>query len=369
MRRTRCAIGATIFLASILALSCNNSYGIFKDIQGQTKQDGSEVFRKTTARSLFRLGSSYYASTAKLYSRPVSGSSWSSVSIGGSNSYFLRSAVLAGTRIYALLGVDTSSVSLYYSDDAESWTRIYGIPYSSDTVLDTLFSANGNLFAVSHKYVGDSATKDGTSWYSLYHYNGASFDAVTDFTDQTKTIRGVVHDGTYYYFATENKVVRNSDATNAGSGYLVGASSTIWAISYTGTHLYISMTNGNLYRDGFSSIDPVASIPLTQALEVPSASGNILVVGTDAEDVTTTADGYYEGAFGSIRSGDDYAIVANSSSIYNSTISGFPVHCFFYDSATQDLFICISPGASSNSYYGLYKSHYNGSSWDGWEAE
>jgi hypothetical protein len=92
-------------------------------------------------------------------------------------------------------------------------------------------------------------------------------------------------------------------------------------------------------------------------------------VGTEASDISTLAEGYYEGTFGSLLIGNDNSIVASSSSIYNSTVEGFPVHCFYYDSARQDLFICISPGTTSSSYYGLYKSHYNGSSWNGWEAE
>jgi hypothetical protein len=34
------------------------------------------------------------------------------------------------------------------------------------------------------------------------------------------------------------------------------------------------------------------------------------------------------------------------------------------------LFICLYPGTSSSTYYGLYHSVYNGTEWDpGWKAE
>jgi hypothetical protein len=373
MRRTRCALGATIALASFIALSCNNSYGIFEDIQGQTEQKGSDVFQKTASFTIFRLGSTYYASTARLYARNVDSSTWTQVRIGGEKSYFLRSVVLVNATIYALVGDDSSSVALYSSTDGSSWSKISNLPTTG--VLDTLYSANDNLFAISHNYDGTTSTDTGTSYYYLYHYNGSSFSMVKGFTNLTKTIRGVVSDKTdgsagKYWFASENMIYEDVNPDNSTGTQIFGAPPhTIWYLSYTGGHLYVSMTNGNLYRDGFASFNDVASTPLSVVLQVPSASGNILVVGTDTDD-SGAADGYYEGTFdGALNSGNDDSIVAHSSSIYNSTIDGFPVHCFYFDSILQNLFICTSPGSTSSSYYGLYKSHYNGSSWDGWEAE
>jgi hypothetical protein len=375
MRTARYALGAaTIALASFLVLSCNNSYGIFEDVQGQTKQNGSSFFQKTASINAFRLGAKYYASTSKLYARDVSSSTWSRVSIGGSNSYFLRSVVVVGSTIYALVGEDSSNVALYSSPDGASWSAIANIP--SGKVLDTLFSANGRLYAVSHTFVPDASTDTGTSYYDLYYFNGSVFSAVNGFTSLTATIRGVVSDktdgtGTNYWFASENQLYRaaSPDNTTGSTGLSIPSSRTIWSLSYTGGYLYISTKEGDLYRGEFAEVEDVASVPLTVVIDVPAPSGSIILVGSDTDDVNTSADGYYEGTFGSLNDGSDNAIVAHSSSIYNSTVKNFPVHCFYYDPILSNLFICVSPGSSSKEYFGLYMSHWDGSSWDGWSAE
>jgi len=381
MLRLRRAVGAALALFPVLLLfSCNNAYGIFDDIQGQTKQKGSDIFKKTTAYTVFRFNNSYFASTAKLYTRPVSGSSWSKVSVGGTSSYFLRSAVLCGSKVYALTGEDSSDVKLYSSSDGSSWTQMTSLPTYP---LDTLFSANGELFAVSHRFDEDESTNSGTSYFSLYHYDtgSTSFVPVANLQSLTdSSIRGVVYDDTNsrYYFASEGSIYYTTDVTNTSSistTLFATTSVTIWYLSYTGTasgtgkHLYITDTDGNLYRDDFSTSDDVNSTPLSVVAEVPYSGGYMLVVGTDTDSSSNAAEGYYEGTFGSFSRGNKNSIVAHSSSIFNSTVENFPVHCFFWDSATDDLFVCISPGTSSSTYYGLYKSHYNGSSWDGWEAQ
>jgi hypothetical protein len=366
-----------MILASLLAISCNNSYGIFEDVQGQTEQDGSDIFKKTATVTAFRLGDSYYASTSKLYSRDVDASHWSLVSIGGTKSYFLRSVVLVGnTTIFALVG-DTASDTKLYSSSGGSWSRVSGLP--SSVAFDSLFSANGCLFAVSHRFVSDDSTETGTSYYSLYYSsdNGISFNTVASFVNvKTTTIRGVVYGGGYYYFAAEDRLYMCAAPDNSTGTSLGSPPHHIWRISYSGTtggtgeHLYIGTVNGNLYRDDFNGYEDVTSCPLTAVVEIPtSGDKEILIVGTDAEDTSTLANGYYEGPYSSLRHGPKDAITAHSSSIYNSTVNDAPVHDIYWDSANNDLFICISPGSSNSTFYGLYRSHFNGTKWDGWEAE
>jgi hypothetical protein len=374
MRRMRFALFVTIALVSLLVLSCNNSYGILDDIQGQTEQDGSDFFKKTAAFSAFKLGDYYFASTSKLYCRSVSGTTWSKVSIGGTNSYFLRSVVTANNVIYALTGEASTDVALYSSATGFSWTKIGSMP--SGKIFDTLFSANNILFAASHLYNSSASTKTGTSYYDLYYYDGSSFTAVNGFANLTVSIRGVAYGNGKYYFASEDAIYQATNPANTSGTSLGTPPKTIWQISFAGTaggtgeHLYIGVTNGNLYRDGFSSKEDVTSTPITQVIEVPtSSSSKIILAGTDTDDASDAAEGYYEGTFGSLSKGNDNSIVAHSSSIYNTTVKNFPVHSFYWDSAAGNLFVCISPGSSSNSYYGLYMSHWNGSSWNGWEAE
>jgi hypothetical protein len=377
MRRMRHAPGAVVILASLLTFSCNNSYGIFEDVQGQTEQDGSDVFKKTATVTAFRLGDSYYASTSKLYRRSVDGSHWSQVSIGGTHSYFLRSVVLVGnSTIFALVGDKASDVKLF-SSSGGAWSRVNGLPSSID--FDSLFSANDCIFAVSHRFVSKESTETGTSYYSLYYSSdsGNSFNSVSKFIDlKNKTIRGVVYGGGYYYFAAEDRLYKCATPDNSTETSLGKPPHRIWRISYTGTasgtkeHLYIGAVNGNLYRDDFSGYEDVASSPLTAVIEVPTSNDKrILLVGTDAEDTNTPANGYYEGVYTSLQHGPQNAIVAHSSSIYNSTVNDAPVHDLYWDSASNDLFICISPGSSNSTFYGLYRSHFDGKNWDGWEAE
>jgi hypothetical protein len=372
MLTARPALAAALaIIASSLAISCNNSNGIFYNVQLEKEQNGTKVFQKTAATNAFKLGSYYYAATSRLYRRAasgVSGDPWDQVDIGG-NSYTLRGVVLVGgTAIYALTGTDSTGVSLYQSTDGSTWNSV-ALP--GGTAFDALFAANDQVFAENHAY--DSATK--VSTYTLYNitasaYVGGAFAPGTD-----KTIRGVAYDGATYWFASEDMICSGTatNAADASASFDAAlmtniASSPIWGISYAASQVYLGTKGGTLYQGG-SGNEAVASVPLTVAVEVPSGAGNILLVGTDAKDASNAAKGYYEGNFGSLSIGSDTAIVAHSSSIYSTTVSSFPVHAFYYDSAAGKLFVCISPGSSSSNYYGLYMSHYNGSSWDGWEAQ
>jgi hypothetical protein len=383
MRKARPALGAAlIILASFLALSCNNSYGIFQSVQAEKAQNGSTTFQETTAYTAFRLNTNYYAKTARLYRRDVSdGSPWSQVMIGGSNSYFLRSVVLAGSTIYALVGDDSSSVALYSSLDGTNWTKITTLPTSSVVphasstyAFDALFAtSDGQLYIEGHAFIPNPSTSfAGTSYYDLYHYNGAGFDPVTNFYDLSTTIRGVVYDSSSYWFASENLLYSSTAVDNSSSpvpqiGNFTNLSTNlIWNIAYTGGNLYISTQNGYLYQGPGSGTALNTSLLLS---DVVSPYAGLILVGTDTKDINNAAVGYYEGTYPSLVLGSSSSIVSSTSSIYNTTVGSFPVHSFFWDGTSNNLFVCISPGSSNSSFYGLYMSHWNGSSWNGWSAQ
>jgi hypothetical protein len=396
MRIARHALGAaTIALASFLALSCNNAYGIFDDVQAQKAQNGTKVFQETTTTNAFKLGGYYYASTARLYRRSAAtnDSPWAQVNVGGSGSYTLRGVVLVGSTIFALTGNDTSEVALYSSSDGDAWSPISALPKAPVVLptatnytyaFDALFTANNELFAVDHLFVPNTSTSaDGTSNYDLYRYNGVAFVPVANFTNLGSTVRGVVYDGSSYWFASEGQLYSGSlaDGSNAASridSFTDLSTRTIWGISYTGGHLYVATKNGYLYQDSGTAVEVnSSSVPLTTVIQVPSSVGDIILVGTDTADVNTPAVGYYEGTFGTdtLKVGSSNAYVAATSSIYNTTVSVFPVHAFYYDgnASSGNLFVCISPGASSTSNYGLYESQWNTAdhpnAWSGWSAQ
>jgi hypothetical protein len=390
-RRALCAISITI--ASILALSCNNAYGVFQSVQLEKKQVGTSVFQETTVYNVFRLNGYYYAATASLNRTPVGEDSWSTLPINGSTAYSLRSAVLAGSTIYVLIetGIEpNSTISVYSSTDGNTW----GAPLSSQpgysspmNNYDALFAtSDGNVYAENHSYDPNPTdpTNPGNSIYTLYYFNGSVFVQATGVIPGTNmTIRGVVWDNTNYWFASEDKLY-TGDKTGVmcssvtSSGPFAGMNGTIWGISISSSNnLYVTTKNGYIYRNDEKSANPVG-LPLTQVVEVPSAAGQILLVGTDAIPPTSVissapAQGYYECNVGTFPNGfvsGGSGVVDSNSSIYSTTVSIAPVHSFFYDgdATSGRLFVCVSPGTSSTSYYGLYESDWNGTSWSGWAA-
>jgi hypothetical protein len=398
MRIARQVLGAaTIVLASFLALSCNNAYGIFQEVQGEQKQNGSKVFQETTATNAFRLDNGtnkyYYASTVRLYRRLAADSSWSQVNVGGSSSYTLRSVVLMGTSsvgtIYALVGDKSSDMALYSSTDGDAWAKepLPPSPMSSGTFyLDALFAADNHLYAEGHVFVPDTSTGNGNgkSYYTLYYFSGAAFSPVNAaFTNILTTIRGVVSDkndgtGTSHWFAATDRLYEGASADGTGATQVTDvtlsglSTKTIWGISYTGGHLYVATKDGYLYQDSGTAKEVNSdSLPLTAVISVPPTIGSFILVGTDTVDVSAPAVGYYEGTFPSLDVDSSSPVVARTSSIYSTTVKGFPVHAFYYDGdgSSGNLFVCISPGVSSSNNYGLYESTWDGSAWSGWSAQ
>jgi hypothetical protein len=375
-RRALCAV--SIALASILALSCDNSYGIFSSVQDERAQTGTKVFQKTQVTNAFRLVSNYYAATATLQKRDVAaGSGWGKVAIVG-GTYTLRSAVLAGTTIYALIETG-GTVAAYSSPDGAAWTAV-ALPaqtYTGTTTFtfDALFAtSNGQVYAEGHAYTATSSTT-GNSTYTLYPYDGVSAfgpGTVATFAPAlNKTIRGVVYDGAKYWFASEDLLrsgTANSATIDEATAFTGLAAKSIWGISYVGTFVYITTKDGAIYQNGTAAGTALSSVPLTCVAQVPGSSGSILLVGSDAID-STAAVGYYEGAWGGLAIGSTNTQVALNSSIFSTTVSTFPVHAFYFDSLANKVFICVSPGTSSTKSYGLYSSDWNGSSWSGWAAE
>jgi hypothetical protein len=406
---------ATLALASFLALSCNNEFGIFKDVQGQTAQKGTSQFQETAASNVFGLGGYYYAATSRLYRRGVADSSWSQVDVGDLSTYTLYSAVASSSSVYLLVWKDSkknasdsaNQNALFSSKDGSTWSQIPNLfaswpktMSSSDTFqFETLFVANGTLYAVGHLYAATAGSSfAGSSSYYLYYLNAsnvltpvsmpASTIATLNFfpTLSSQTIRGVVYDGSSYWFASENQLCNGtsfdgSNATSVIGNYGALSSKTIWGLSSINGDLgtspsglssvYITTKDGVLYQGDTAAGYTITSIPLTVVVQVPSPSGPIILVGTDSDDVNSAAVGYYEGTFGSLSVGSNNYIVSHTSSIYTTTVSIFPVHAFYYDAVLGNVFVAISPGYSSSSYYGLYESSWDAatSAWSGWSAQ
>ena len=139
--------------------------------------------------------------------------------------YVLRAAVLVGNAttgtIYALIEQETSAsltVSVYSSTDAATWTPVTLppalFPSASNPLIDNFdnlfITSDGNLYAEDHSYNPNSTnpTNPFASTFLLYHYDpvGKLFSQVSTFLPGSASIRGVVFDGSNYWFAAEDLV-------------------------------------------------------------------------------------------------------------------------------------------------------------------
>jgi hypothetical protein len=389
MQRLKRLSGLAIVAVLLIAQqSCDNSYGIFSEVQKEIEQTGQEFFKKKTVSSIVKLGTNYYASTTALYSRSESGSTWSKVNIAGHSSYFLYGLAATASALY----VSTDLGVFSYNG---SWTQLTA---PSDVTLgsgqsfyaDAVYSANNQVFVVWHLY-DEADPASPKSYFRLYHVNGTSFELVNNMYSSyfsggqladNETIRGVAYNGSNYWFAAEDHLY---SGTILLSGPTLSYPLTgIWSISSgtrDGNHVYIGTQSGTLYRDGTSESKSISGggNPLSCVVEVPLSTTPTwkLLVGTDWIDTSKDSEGYFEATsvLGNVSTmnfvGGTSGSVTSSSSIYASSVNDMPVHCFLYDGDANSgiLFIGISSYKSSTIHYGLYSSRWNGSTWSGWQAE
>lgn len=391
MQRLKRLSGLAIVAALLFAQqSCDNSYGIFSEVQKEIEQSGQEFFKKKTVSSIVKVGTNYYAATSVLYSRPESGSTWSKVDIAGHSSYFLYG--LAATTTTDVLYVTTDLGVFSY--DGSTWTHLTApsdvTPGSGQSFYaDAVYSANDQVFVVWHLY-DETDPASPKSYFRLYHVNGTSFEIVNNMSSSyfsggqlanNETIRGVAYDGSDYWFAAEDHLYSGDVTLSSSTLHILTG---IWSISSGtregSTHIYIGTQSGTLYRDDTSESISISGEgnPLSCVVEVPlSTTTWKLLVGTDWIDTSKDSEGYFEASsqLGSLSSmsfvSGTNGSVTSSSSIYASSVNDMPVHCFLYDGDENSgiLFIGISSYASSTVHFGLYSSRWNGSTWSGWQAE
>ncbi|HOX33829.1 MAG TPA: hypothetical protein PLB91_15965 [Spirochaetales bacterium] len=379
---------AALAAAALLASSCNNSYGVFYSIQQETEQSGSEYFKKATTTGVYKLGSgastAYFASGTKLYTRGLADSDWSVESIGGTRDYRLLAATGNGTYLLASIYA-SGACKLLQREAATAWTEIDISAIPAGSWIDGLYFAGGAFFAQAHdNYENEDDETDDT--YSLFYLSGTSLlacDANLQGLNYERSFSGVAYDTSTltFWYATRKGLFSSGNpdtlATALASGTGPGGL-TATSIAYFDSALFVGVYDYDeddpyLYRlSGGSWVNVTDSDfegPPT-ALCYITAPAKMLV--GEALVSSSTGGGYYEGSsYSSLKSGeqDDKSYVARSESIYSTTIGSRAVNAFFWDDDNDTLFISMSPGASSASYYGLYSTVYDGSTWSGWEAE
>jgi hypothetical protein len=376
----RATLLAALAAAAFLASSCDNSSGLFASIQDETKQTGSSPFEEVAVTQAFRFDGSYYCRTAKLYSRAVSGDTWSLVSVNGSTDYTCYSAADDGDTAYyaAIENASGDNQVLVYTAASSAWSSLDISSMPSGSIIDSLYFVNGTLFAELHENYASETPDD--HQYTLYYWTGSAFAEVdaTDFSSTSAPFVGVVWDSgaSRFWYATTSAVYQGTGAASGGGTAVSGPSGTFTCLAYSSLAdaIYVGTDDEVLWQYASSAWSKSTALdsnePVTAIVEVGSTSSYLLVgVGfTEDED---TSGGYYEGPFSSLSYGDDEA-VADSESVFDTTVYGTAVSSFFWDTTDSEhrLFVCVYPGATS-SLYGLYMSSTSddGTTWSGWDAE
>jgi len=375
----RATLASILAAVALLASSCNNAYGVFSSIQKETKQEGSDCFKKAAVMDAYRIGSNYYARGLKLWTRAVGSTSWSLVPIGGTTKYQrLLASACDGTNLYVSI-LDSGGSNKVYVLSSGTWSEITAAS-ASGAWIDALYCANGLVFAQLHANVAnDDDETDDT--YTLYYSTGgtAALTTATGLSTMgsADSFVGVAYGDSNYWCATRSALFQGATPA-AISAYSAtgGPGSTITSIAYF-DYLYVSTydyseadypylycLNGTWSHKEIGSGGPLAALGYVSTTKV--------LVGEGYDDNNTDTDGgYYEGTFSSFVTGeqDDTSYVTCSESIYSTTVGDKAVNAFFWDSANSTLFICLSPGTASSTYFGLYSTTLSGSAWSGWKAE
>jgi len=397
--------------AALLASSCNNSFGAFSAIQKAQQQSSTSDFKQASVVNFAQTTNNYYAVMAAVYWRPISGGSWSSLALPGVGTNYACTGIASNgtTDIYisATSNTDNSSNIYHSADGGVTWTT-FGIAGINLTVsgteydqIDGIWLANGTLYAQLQYFSTSGVVQSPNVGYSLYYATGSNFSLVSGppsatgpGVGNTTPFMGVAAAtvsvnclayGASLYYSTDGSApyLTFTQATiNSGDGNIVmglksslNTSPSAGLFAWTSSHIYLT-TSGS----SFSAINsPSLSSDnfISDVQEVPTGTSSYeLVVGTGTNNVSYTANGYFEGAESSLGSvstwlgGDLGQIAPNSiSSTYDALFASKPVTKLFYSgNATSGTFFAgISASGLGTTAYGLVSAPYP---WTGsWTAQ
>jgi len=373
--RARSALVPTMAIlvaaAATLAASCDNSYGLFKSIQLETEQVGTDIFTSISVNRVVGDGSYYFAATSKLYRRTQSGTTWELVPEIGLADYFVSGLAVDGTTktLYAASAdpLSLELIGVYSSTDSATWTALADPALASGEIPQNLFVANGVPFLLTRE--SDASDSD----YTLREYGEASPGAWSDvLTGLGSPVVSVVWDGASYWAAAGTKIYKGATAAaltaDATSGTPSGGSKTFKALLADETEgtAYVACDDGTAYKmalGAWTSKTIVSGVELGAMALVPvSATSNRLLVAKNDESTYGYVE--YDWDASTKYAGSDGSVVPTESS-YSTTVYGKPVNSFYFDGST--LFVCLASGYEDD--YGLFSNTWDGSEWSGWTAE
>jgi hypothetical protein len=379
----------TLILASIilLASACDNSFGVFSEIQTEVRQVGTDQFKNALVKSVGEDGSNYYAAMAKVFKKAKTNGSWAVLPVGTGSpttSYFsLGFAVDSGTgTLYAASGdlVDSALLEVVSSTDSgATWSALGSsalLAGSGDARIVTgLFLSNSTLFAL--------VQNKSTQKYSLLYYDSVgtqNFASIAGLADLDLPIIAVTHDGTRYWAATRSNLFTSTAVATFSADAFPGTpsgSKTIRGMArLSDGDLAVTTGDGQIYPfdAGTSAWGSAAvvndGVDLGLALEVPvdptdGASAKRLILSKK-----DAGYGYYEwNASDSSRllGNATGAVFSQPSSNYTTTVYGKPVLSMYFSDSQDTVFMGLA--ANGTDSYALYSNTFTSGSWSGWTAE
>ncbi len=381
-RRSTAALALLAALAAALILAgCDNTYGVFHEIQTETKQVGTDIFLNATVKGLGEDAANYYAIMSKIYTRAKSGDTWTVLPVNNLSSYYCAGFASDGASTIYVASADAASGTtlngIYSStDQGANWNALDATGLGS-SIVDNLFLANGTLFAAAHTETEVAST------YALYYWNGSAF-AATSLTGLNRPVTSVA-------YAQSNYWAIGSDATDADDAHVgrlyKGAAPSSLAVDAAAStpsgaevidnftvnaagNLLATTADGDLYTwDGsaWSTAVVAADIKLgalAQVPKVPAGADYCLIV--PKHDATY---GYYEYESSKRYGNASDAVFVPTSSNYTTAIYEKPVLAIHYSEAADTILIAMA--AQGTDGYALYSNTYSAtdSAWGGWTAE
>lgn len=380
-RRTIAALALLAAAASLTLAGCDNTYGVFHEIQTETKQVGTDIYLNATVKGLGEDASSYYAVMSKIYTRAKTGDTWTVLPVNSDSSYYCAGFVSDGaSAIYAAV-TDSASTSalkgIYTSANAgTSWTELDATGLGS-SIVDSLFLANGTLFVAAHTETEVAST------YALYYWDGSNFVAA-GLSSLNRPVTAVAYAQSSYWAIGSDAT--DTDDDHVGRLYTGAALGTFAADAAASTpsgaeiidnlavnaagNLLVTTADGDLYTwDGsaWSTAVVAADIKLGALAQVPKVPA-----GTDYCLIVPKHDstyGYYEYESSKRYGNASDAVFVPTSSNYTTAIYEKPVLAIHYSEDADTILVAMA--AQGTDGYALYSNTYStaDSAWGGWTAE
>ncbi len=290
MKNFTCKSVLSFILLVALLSSCDNTLGVFSEIQKETKKSNSQVLMGGITTDFASIGGKYLALRARLASRSAAGSEWGWVTPSNFPSdYYCNAIAQTTSAVYAAVREKQGSAvvtDVFFTNDGITWAGTSGLEGLN---VVGLFAASDALYA---------SVRDAGGKYDLYYLNGGNFTAVAAVADKTENIAGAAKSGTNYYIAVGDAVYFQADQSLASPNLAQATGEKFSTVAAGSSEVFFGTASGKVYSGTtFPATTPLSSSTdgIASLIELPD--GITLVAGLFSE-------GYYELASADLSSPD-----------------------------------------------------------------